>query len=250
MTEGRLDKKGSWHNGIYLEYETLKKKWMYNLLNMLKERMASRRDVLEKIEEVYQKRKDKGLIVRAKKERIRKKDIVGYLIKYVASPPIALSRIEEYDGEKVTYWYREHPTDKKVWVTVSAFEFIRRMIQHIMPKQFRMIRHSGLYARNKVGKVRKILTSLFENVKELTREFEQMAKRVASLKWRERIKKSFGKDPLVCPKCGDEMILYKIWHPKHGVIYSYLDHLLEDELIKDEKEQEKTAAIRQLSFSF
>lgn len=125
------------------------------------------------------------------------------------------------------------------------------MIQHIMPKQFRMIRHFGLYARNKVGKVRKILTSWFENIKEMTREFEQMRKRVgASLNWRERIKKSFGKDPLICLQCGSEMILYKIWHPRHGVIYSYLDHLLEDELIKDEKEQEKTAAIRQLSFSF
>ena len=100
VTEGRLDKKGNWHNGIYLEYETLRKNWMYNLLTMLKERMASRRDALEKIEEVYQKRKDKGFIVRAKKERIRKKDIVGYLIKYVASPPIALSRIEEYDGRR------------------------------------------------------------------------------------------------------------------------------------------------------
>ncbi|MCK4580190.1 MAG: hypothetical protein KAU10_02480, partial [Dehalococcoidia bacterium] len=42
--------------------------------------------------------KEKGLIVRAKKERIRKRDIVGYLVKYVASPPIALSRIEEYDN--------------------------------------------------------------------------------------------------------------------------------------------------------
>ncbi|MCK4618137.1 hypothetical protein KAT45_04445 [Candidatus Aerophobetes bacterium] len=125
------------------------------------------------------------------------------------------------------------------------------MIQHIMPKQFRMIRHWGLYARNKVGKVRKVLTSWFENVKDLAREFEQMRKRVgASLNWRERIKKSFGKDPLVCSKCGDEMILYKIWHPRHGVIYSYLDHLLEDELIKNEKEQEKIAAISQLCFSF
>lgn len=121
VTEGRLDKEGSWHNGIYLEYETLRKNWMYNLLTMLRKKMTSRRDVLEKIEEIYQKRKEKGLIVRAKKERIRKKDIVGYLIKYVASPPIALSRIEEYDGEKVAYWYREHPTDKKVWVTVFSF---------------------------------------------------------------------------------------------------------------------------------
>jgi len=91
------------------------------LLTMLKEKMVSRRDVLEKIEEIYQKRKEKGLIVRAKKERIRKRDIVGYLVKYVASPPIALSRIEEYDGEEVAYWYREHPTDKKVWVTLFSF---------------------------------------------------------------------------------------------------------------------------------
>jgi len=121
VTEGRLDKEGSWHNGIYLEYETLRKKWMYNLLTMLRKRMGSRRDLLEKMEEIYQKRGDKGLIVRAKKERIRKKDIVGYLIKYVASPPIALSRIEKYDGEKVTYWYREHPTDRKVWVTLFSF---------------------------------------------------------------------------------------------------------------------------------
>jgi hypothetical protein len=162
-----------------------------------------------------------------------------------------LSRIEKYDEGKVTYWYREHPTDRKVWVTLSAFEFIRRMIQHIMPKQFRMIRHCGLYARNKVGKVRKILTSWFENVKDLAREFKQVTKRVgASLNWRERIKKSFGKDPLVCLQCGSEMTLYKIWHPRYGVIYHYLDHLWGDELIKDEKEQEETAAIRQLCFSF
>jgi len=47
------------------------------------------------------------------------------------------------------------------------------MIQHIMPKQFRMIRHWGLYARNKVGKVRKILTSWFENVKDLARDLSR-----------------------------------------------------------------------------
>jgi len=93
VTEGLLDKEGSWHNGIYLEYETLRKNWMYSLLTMLKEKMVSRRDVLEKIEEIYQKRGDKGLIVRAKKERIRKRNIAGYLVKYIASPPIALSRI-------------------------------------------------------------------------------------------------------------------------------------------------------------
>jgi len=51
---------------------------------------------------------------------------------------------------------------RKVWVTLSASEFIRRMIQHIMPRQFGMIRHCGFYARNKVGKMREVFASLFE----------------------------------------------------------------------------------------
>jgi len=45
VTEGRLDKEGTWYNGIYLKFEILRKKWMYNLLTMLKERMGSRRGI-------------------------------------------------------------------------------------------------------------------------------------------------------------------------------------------------------------
>lgn len=38
--------------------------------------------------------------------------------------------------------------------------------------------------------------------------------------WRERIKESFGRDPLVCKKCQKEMLLWRIWHPDYGEIYS------------------------------
>ncbi len=31
--------------------------------------------------------------------------------------------------------------------------------------------------------------------------------------------KSFGKDPLLCSKCKEEMLLWKIWHPKYGTIF-------------------------------
>ena len=40
-----------------------------------------------------------------------------------------------------------------------------------------------------------------------------------SLTWRERMITSFGKDPLICSKCKEEMLLWRIWHPKYGEIF-------------------------------
>ena len=37
--------------------------------------------------------------------------------------------------------------------------------------------------------------------------------------WRQRMIESFGKDPLICSKCKEEMLLWKIWHPKYGAIF-------------------------------
>jgi hypothetical protein len=39
------------------------------------------------------------------------------------------------------------------------------------------------------------------------------------LKWRERIKASFGYDPLECPRCGLTMELVETWEPKRGHIW-------------------------------
>lgn len=220
VTEGGLDKDGHWHDVTYLDYRILRMKWMYNLLTVVKEHFPGDRAVEAKVNEIYRARAKQGLIARAKKEKITERDIVGYLIKYVASPPIALSRITRYDGERVTYWYREHPTDMRAEITVSAFEFIRRMIQHIMPKQFKMVRHYGLYARNKVTKIREALKVLFEVIKVRASEgVEKLLSQLRPNNYRERIIEFFGKDPLMC--CGKEMELWSIWHPKYGVVYDF-----------------------------
>lgn len=225
---------------------------MYNLLEMMREELGDKKEVLEKIDEIYRKRREKGLIVRAKKEKVRKRDIVGYLIKYVASPPIALSRITNYDFETVTYWYREHPTDRKVIVKVSAYEFIKRMIQHIMSKGFQAVGHYGLYARRKVGKVREQLEKLFEGVKEVAQEFQQLLSGSPFHRnYRERIKESFGKDPFFCGQCKLEMILCRIWHPKHGTIYDLYEsgHVVDEGEISSERFKIEKEVEKQLCFA-
>lgn len=243
VTEGGLDKDGRWQRFYWFDYEILRKKWMYNLLGMIKEQFSGDEEVMRRVEEIWERRKDIGLIVRAKKEKVRKRGIVQYLIRYVSSPPMALSRIEGYDGEFVEYRYREHPTGREVRERVNAYEFILRLIQHIPEGQFKMVRRFGLYSRRKVKVAREILAEVFAGSEE-TRDFQVLDGLEISNNYRERIIRDFGKDPFLCDKCGGEMILWRIWHPKYGDIY-YIDDRFgeiineDEEILEEEKGEEQ-----------
>jgi hypothetical protein len=208
---------------------------MYILLSALKKALSNDSEARKLIDEVYHLRASSGLIARAKKEKVRKTDIVGYLIKYVASPPIALYRITGYDGKNVQYWYREHPTDRQVKTSASAYEFIARLIQHIPPKGLKLIRHYGLYARVKFKKVKELIERIFRYVKSISQEFLSFLDSASPTNYRERLQSSFGIDPLRCPNCGQKLILYEVWHPKYGTVYSifrdenWIDYVVEKE---------------------
>jgi hypothetical protein len=42
---------------------------------------------------------------------------------------------------------------------------------------------------------------------------------IARLTYRQRYAQSTGRDPFRCPHCGEELELWRIWHPTYGVIY-------------------------------
>ena len=42
---------------------------------------------------------------------------------------------------------------------------------------------------------------------------------IARLTYRQRYKRSTGRDPLICSHCQSEMGVWRIWHPTYGVIY-------------------------------
>lgn len=247
VTEGGLDKHNHWHRFYYFDYQILRNNWRYILLTSLKRALIQDPEALKTIEEVFQKTESSGFIVRAKKEKVRKTDIIGYLIKYVASPPIALYRISGYDGEYVQYWYREHPTDRKVYAKVSAYEFIAQLIQHIPPKGLKLIRHYGLYARNKFKKAKELIDKAFGFVKAVSQEFFSLLNLNSFKDYRQRLQNSFGVDPFKCPKCGDELILYEVWHPKYGLVYDIsrdenwkeasLNYVVEEETKTEQQER-------------
>jgi Putative transposase len=141
------------------------------------------------------------------------------LAKYVVSPPISLRRILSYDGQRVRYWYNDHKTKQRQEEEVSALTFIGRMVHHMLPKGFHRIRYYGLHATCKAKKVKGVLTALMVALGRLIKGTYRI---VAQKTYRDRVLASTGRDPLRCARCGREMMLWQVWHPRYGVVYDEL----------------------------
>jgi Putative transposase len=160
----------------------------------------------------------KGLVANVQKGRVpsQYQSLASYVAKYVVSPPISVRRIDRYDGHRVTYHYRSHRTERTTYETVDVMTFIGRMIQHTMPKGFKRIRYYGVQATKTFAKVKVAIQAALAKVQGVVKG---AVKIIARLSYRQRYEKSTGRDPLICPPCGGEMGLWRLWHPTYGVIY-------------------------------
>jgi len=65
-----------------------------------------------------------------------------YLAAYLCHPPLQESQLETWDTQRVTFRYRENGGTQKR-CTISGEEFVRRVLQHVLPKSFQRVRHYG-----------------------------------------------------------------------------------------------------------
>jgi hypothetical protein len=142
--------------------------------------------------------------------------VARYVAKYVVSPPIAVRRIDRYDGEQVTYPYRSHRTDRVEHETVAVTTFIGRMVQHTLPKGFKRIRYYGVPATKTFAKVKVAIQAALTKGEKGSKGTVQIIARLTS---RQRYEQSTGRDPFRCPRCQREMAVWCLWHPTYGVIY-------------------------------
>ena len=76
--------------------------------------------------------------------------VLKYLSLYTHRVSISNSRIQELRDGQVTFSYRDNQKKKRSRCTISAQEFMRRFLLHILPRGFTKIRHYGFLAnRNK-----------------------------------------------------------------------------------------------------
>jgi len=75
--------------------------------------------------------------------------VLAYLSRYTHRIAIANSRLVAFDGERVTFrWkdYRAKADSRYKLMTLDADGFMRRFLIHVLPDGFHRIRHYGLFA--------------------------------------------------------------------------------------------------------
>src|SRR5712664_3935500 len=193
---------------------------MSHVLEMVRKTLGTAE--IDRVVDACYKTYPNGFVANVQKGDVpsRYQSLATYLAKYVVSPPISLRRIDRYDGQRVTYHYRSHKSERVEQETVDVFTFIGRMIQHTFAKGFKRIRSYGVQATKTFAKIKAMIQAALAKVKGIV---HGAIKIIAAKNYRERYRQSTGRDPLICPHCQHEMGLWKIWHPKYGVVYDELD---------------------------
>ncbi|MGE3537302.1 MAG: transposase [Candidatus Tectimicrobiota bacterium] len=216
-TSGGYDQRREhWEHLPYLPYALLRRKWQWHLLTMLRQTLKTA--AINQLVDLCFRQYPDGLVTNVQKGAVpaQAHSVARYVAKYVVSPPISVRRIDRYDGVRVTYHYRSHRTDRLEHETVPVATFIGRMVQHVLPKGFKSIRYYGVQATKTFAKVKTMIQAALAKVEGLVKG---AVKIIARLTYRQRYEQSTGHDPFRCPHCGEAMAVWRIWHPKYGVIY-------------------------------
>lgn len=199
VTMGGMKKDGEWKAYDYIPFEMLRKQWQTVVLKLIRRKVSEKEK--KKIQPLLQKaysENGEGFYVYAPKQKGNVKEQLAYIGRYMRRPAIAVNRIEDYDGEKVTFRYHDKNDGEEKRETLSVEAFIARIIRHIPDEQFKTIRHYGIYARRIKSLCKKIVT---EWQKEARKWIVKAKRTLKRRKWSEKIKQKTGKDPMVCPKC-------------------------------------------------
>jgi putative transposase len=115
-----------------------------------------------------------------------------YLAPYIFRVAISNNRLRSLEHGRVTFAYKESATDQLKHCTLTAEEFIRRFLQHILPPRFIKVRYYGLLSpahRQLLLQARQLLSATTSKLK------SQVLKTTESLA------------VLSCPHCGGPLTL-------------------------------------------
>lgn len=123
--------------------------------------------------------------------------VVEYLGRYTHRVAISNKRIVSMENGNIAFKWRDYKdSSKHKLMTVSADEFIRRFLIHILPSRFMKIRHYGLLGnRNRTTKLK--------ICKQLTNTPVLIKEEASNL---QLIQKLTGLDLSKCPHCGSDKL--------------------------------------------
>jgi hypothetical protein len=146
-------------------------------------------------------------VVYAKRPFAGPEAVLAYLSRYTHRVAIANSRLISLDENGVTFrWkdYRAKGRTRYKTMTLTADEFIRRFLLHVLPSGFHRIRHYGLIAntgrRNHLARARELLMETASTKKDEVILISEGRRDIDT-------DKVTDKTTYVCPDCGAPMTI-------------------------------------------
>jgi hypothetical protein len=136
--------------------------------------------------------------------------VIDYLGRYTHRVALSNDRIENFEGDQVTIRYRDSSDSNKIkLMTLSAVEFIRRFLLHVLPDGFIKIRHYGILS----NRSRKTKLSRCKHLLGVSQGQGNENQDKAS--WQDMLARICGIDPRICPYCGKgKMVLRELLMPR------------------------------------
>lgn len=129
--------------------------------------------------------------------------VYRYLGRYTHRVAISNARLVAMQGDQICFRYKDYADGNCTkQMTLSAEEFIRRFLLHVLPPRFVRIRHYGLLAsRNVATKLARCRALLSADAEPAPPADAQPATTVPVKTWRDRLREWTGEDVSRCPHC-------------------------------------------------
>lgn len=125
---------------------------------------------------------------------------VRYACRYTKRPVIAEGRIKRFQHGYVTFQFKDyHRGGERTFSKQPVLAFMDRLVQHLPERNFRQVRHYGLFSprtrKEDLKRARQILA-------------QRKRRRSKTPGWEQRRKAAGDRRPLSCPRCGSDMVFH------------------------------------------
>lgn len=121
-------------------------------------------------------------------------NVIEYIGRYSFRVAISNERIKDISNGKVTFEYKDYKDEGKIkLMTITAEEFIRRFLLHVLPNRFTKIRHFGILSNRSKKTIIKLCRIIIGT--RVNNDFSINIKR--------KLKE------FVCPTCGSKSFSYR-----------------------------------------
>lgn len=146
---------------------------------------------------------DKDWVVFSRPTFKKTKKVLSYLSRYIHRVAIANNSIIALEKEHVTFRYQNADTREWKTMRLTATEFLRRFLQHVLPKGFHKVRYFGFLHPSNRKTLRRLHLLLWERDRNRTATMEQ------EIEARTGIEK-------ICPHCKKGTMVVVSWLPRRS----------------------------------